>query len=139
MTQPNGVKALGWGLQFTCILGLEYAHNGRPKKWCHRFLVELKMNLCLSLPYFFLTPLSFPSSPFYSLPLLVRHHEGWSSPSRWVLFCSIFLTKWDPLHTLEMTSLKLAPDIEICLAGRSPQGIIFCPWLCLVMFPNVRS
>ena len=50
-----------------------------------------------------------PLPPFIVFPKWVCHHDGWPSSSRWVPLCPIFLIKWDPLHTPEMTPLELTP------------------------------
>ena len=53
-------------------------------------------------------PLSHTSLPhFIVFPQWVCHHDRWPSSSRWVPLCPIFLIKWDPLHTPEMTPLEL--------------------------------
>ena len=31
VAQPNGIKVLGWGPQFTCIVGQKYPTMGGPK------------------------------------------------------------------------------------------------------------
>lgn len=80
--------------------------------------------LCFSPPNF-PTTFSYPPSSFYSLPLVGSSSWGWLALSRWAPLCSIFLTRWYPLHALEMTSLELAPDAATCLIGRFAQGIIF--------------